>query len=245
MKNKEQIENSTFRGLGSNIPNFITCLNLFSGCVAVWMAFNANFEYAFGAILISAVFDFLDGLAARLLKAYSAMGKELDSLADMISFGLAPGAILFSLLNETGINPWLPYLAFLIPVFSGLRLAKFNIDERQVSSFIGLPTPANAIFWGSITYGYSDLLVVNIWVLIALILVFSGLLVAEIPMFALKVKSLGWKENHIQYIFLAGAIGLIAWLQINAFAPIIAWYIVLSVINALAGSKPKNPESQI
>jgi len=100
-----------------HIPNFITSLNLFSGCVAVFLAFNGNYQGAFIAILIAAVFDFLDGFAARMLKAYSPMGKELDSLADVISFGMAPGAIVFSLLNETGINELLPYLAFLIPVF--------------------------------------------------------------------------------------------------------------------------------
>ena len=184
-----------------HIPNFITCLNLLSGCVAVWFAFNGNFEGAFIAIMLSAVFDFLDGLAARILKAYSPMGKELDSLADMISFGLAPGAIIFSLLTETGINELLPYFAFIIPVFSGLRLAKFNIDDRQTSSFIGLPTPANAIFIAGLAFAYPDFLVTNLWLLVLITLVFSYLLIAEIPMFALKLKSLAWKENQIQYIF--------------------------------------------
>ena len=120
-----------------HIPNFITCLNLFSGCVAVYLAFNGHHEGAFIAIMLSAVFDFFDGFASRLLKAYSPMGKELDSLADMISFGLAPGAIVFSLLSTTGVGEYLPFVAFLIPIFSGLRLAKFNIDDRQTSSFIG------------------------------------------------------------------------------------------------------------
>jgi len=135
-----------------HIPNSITCLNLFSGCVAVFLAFKGNYEGAIIAILLAAVFDFFDGFAARLLKAYSPMGKELDSLADMVSFGVAPGAIVFSLLSETNVCEWLPFLAFLIPVFSGLRLAKFNIDERQTTSFIGLPTPANAIFWAGLAF---------------------------------------------------------------------------------------------
>ena len=123
--------------------------------------------------------------------------------------------------------------SFLIPVFSALRLAKFNIDDRQTSSFIGLPTPANAIFLSGLAFSYSDFLVTNLWLLIAITLFFSYLLVAEIPMFALKLKSLAWKENRIQYVFLFGAILIFAALQFNAFAPIIAWYILLSVINAL------------
>lgn len=216
-----------------HIPNFITSLNLFSGCVAVFLAFNGNYQGAFIAILIAAVFDFLDGFAARMLKAYSPMGKELDSLADVISFGMAPGAIVFSLLNETGINEWLPYLAFLIPVFSGLRLARFNIDERQTSSFIGLPTPANAIFWAGLAFSFSDFLVTNLWILVVFTLLFSYLLVAEIPMFSLKFKNLAWKDNQIQFLFLIGCAIILAIFQLNAFALLVGWYILLSVIVAI------------
>lgn len=220
-----------------HIPNFITCLNLFSGCVAVLLAFKGNYQGAFIAILVAAVFDFFDGFAARLLKAYSPMGKELDSLADMVSFGFAPGMIVFSLLTEANINEWLPYLAFIIPVFSGLRLAKFNIDERQTSSFIGMPTPANAIFWGGLTTSFAPFLISNVWLLIVLTVLFSYLLVAEIPMFALKVKNLAWKDNQIQYIFLGVTIILLVIFQLNAFAPIIGWYILLSVIAAVFAKK--------
>src|ERR1035437_7483073 len=216
-----------------HIPNFITCLNLFSGCVAAYFAFKGNYQVAFIAILFASVFDFLDGFAARLLKAYSPMGKELDSLADMVSFGLAPQAIVFSLLSETGINEWLPYLGFLIPVFSGLRLAKFNIDDRQTTSFIGLPVPANAIFWAGLVYSFSPFLLSNIWVLLILIGLFCYFLISEIPMFALKVNSLKWKANQLQYIFLIVSIALLAALQLNAFAPIIGWYIALSAIVAI------------
>jgi len=216
-----------------HIPNFITSLNLFSGCVAVFLAFNGNYQGAFIAILIAAVFDFLDGFAARMLKAYSPMGKELDSLADVISFGMAPGAIVFSLLNETGINELLPYLAFLIPVFSGLRLARFNIDERQTSSFIGLPTPANAIFWAGLAFSFSDFLVTNLWILVVFTLLFSYLLVAEIPMFSLKFKNLAWKDNQIQFLFLFGCAIILAIFQLNAFALLVGWYILLSVIVAI------------
>jgi len=212
-----------------HIPNFITCLNLFSGCVAAYLAFSGNYQGAFGAILLAAVFDFLDGFAARLLKAYSPMGKELDSLADMISFGLAPGAIVFSLLTETGINEWLPYAGFLIPVFSGLRLAKFNIDDRQTSSFLGLPVPANAIFWAGMAYSFSPLLLNNLWLFLILIVAFSFLLVSEIPMFSLKFKNVSWKDNQNQYLFLLGCAAILAYFQLSAFALIIGWYIASSV----------------
>jgi len=214
----------------------------FSGCVAVLLAFKGNYQGAFIAILIAAVLDFLDGFAARALKAYSPMGKELDSLADVISFGMAPGAIVFSLLSETNTFEWLPYLAFLIPICSGLRLAKFNIDERQTSAFIGMPTPANAIFWGGLAFSYSGLLVQNYWVLIVLAVLFSYLLVAEIPMFALKVKNLAWKDNQIQYIFLLVTIILLVVFQLNAFAPIIGWYILLSVLTAIFLKSNDNAE---
>jgi len=212
-----------------HIPNFITCLNLFSGCVASYLAFKSNYEGAFIAILLAAVFDFLDGFAARLLKAYSAMGKELDSLADMISFGLAPGAIVFSLLTESGTNEWLPFAGFLIPVFSGLRLAKFNIDDRQTSSFLGLPVPANAIFWAGIVYSFSPFLTNNTWFFLLLIGVFCFLLVSEIPMFSLKFKNVSWKDNQNQYLFLIGCIAILSIFQLSAFALIISWYIASSL----------------
>ena len=213
-----------------HIPNAITCLNLFSGCVAVHLAFNGYYAGAFYAILISAVFDFLDGMAARMLKAYSPMGKELDSLADMVSFGLAPGAIVFSLLTKATINEWLPYLGFIIPIFSGLRLAKFNIDERQTTSFLGMPTPANAMFWGGLAFSYSVYFIENSWLIIGLTILMSFLMVLEIPMFALKVKSLKWRNNQIQYLFILVCIAILFFFQLNAFPIIIAWYIILSLI---------------
>jgi CDP-diacylglycerol--serine O-phosphatidyltransferase len=216
-----------------HVPNFITCLNLFSGCVAVLLAFKGNYQGAFIAILVSAVFDFFDGFAARTLKAYSPMGKELDSLADMISFGLAPGAIVFSLLAETQVCEWMPYIAFLIPVFSGLRLAKFNIDDRQTTTFIGMPTPANAIFWGGMAFSFSALIIPNYWVLLVLVPLFSYLLVAEIPMLALKVKNFNWNENKLIFIFLVICISAIVVLRLNAFVPIIFTYIIFSAGNAI------------
>lgn len=213
-----------------HIPNFITTLNLFSGSIAVYYAFNGNFRIAFFAILIAALFDFLDGFAARLLKAYSPMGKELDSLADVISFGMAPGAIAFSLLMQSNLPSWVAFTGFIIPVFSALRLAKFNIDERQSESFIGMPTPANAIFWIGISFSFSETLISSPWITLVAVVVLSLLLVSEIPMLALKFKGTGWKKNSTRYIFLTGCLLLIVIFQLNAFWMIILWYILASVI---------------
>ncbi|VBB47262.1 CDP-diacylglycerol/serineO-phosphatidyltransferase [uncultured Paludibacter sp.] len=210
------------------LPNIITSMNLFSGCVGVWFAFNGNYEGAALAIFLSAIFDFLDGMVARLLQAYSEIGKELDSLADVVSFGVVPGAIAFSMLSANGFMLY-AFLAFLIPVFSALRLAKFNVDERQSSSFIGLPTPANAIFWAGLALSLSQWLVSHPFILIGIIFFFSYLLVAEIPMFSLKFKNLNWKNNKAQFIFLGGCLLLILLLQQRAIAPLILWYILLSV----------------
>lgn len=221
-----------------HLPNAITCLNLFSGCCGVWLAFQGNFVGATVAIMLSSVFDFLDGMVARLVNAYSEMGKELDSLADVVSFGLVPGAMIFSMLSVNGVQNY-TFLAFLVPVFSALRLAKFNIDTRQTTSFIGLPTPANAIFWGGIAVSFSEWFSENPIALIALTAVFSYLLVSEIPMFSLKFKNLSWKDNKWQFIFLGVSLLLIVFLQVDAIAPIILWYILLSVVMIFI---PKQPE---
>lgn len=220
-----------------HIPNTLTCLNLFSGCIATVMAFEANFSLALLFIVISAAFDFFDGLAARALGAHSVIGKDLDSLADDISFGVAPSAVVFSLLSEmwageSGIMAYLPYLAFLIAVFSGLRLAKFNNDTRQTTSFIGLPVPANALFWASLVVGLHDYLVSGVHPLLVLVLVClsSWLLVSEIPMFSLKFKNLSWKDNKVSFIFLLVCIPLLAILHIPGIAAAIVWYILISLL---------------
>lgn len=217
-----------------HIPNAITCMNLFSGCVCCVMAIWHYYDYALLCIILSAIFDFFDGLAARALDAHSIIGKDIDSLADDISFGLAPGAIVFSflsdyLIEEEGWMELLPFIAFLIAVFSALRLAKFNNDSRQTSSFIGLPVPANALFWASLVSGlYSWLLNVPLWTLIVGIFVSCWLLVSEIPMFSLKFKNLSWTHNKIRFVFLAASIALL-FLGVPGIALIILWYIVLSV----------------
>lgn len=218
--------------LTKHIPNTITCLNLLSGSFAVYFGFLGNYPWALAAILIAGIFDFLDGFAARAFKAYSPMGKELDSLADVISFGMAPGIIAFSLLGQSSLPEWIKFSGFIIPVFSALRLAKFNIDENQTTSFIGLPTPANAIFWAGLSYSFSALLIEMPWMVLVFIALFSFLLVSNLPMFSLKFKNIGWAQNKMQYIFLAGCIALLIIFGLDAFAPIIVWYLLSSVVLA-------------
>lgn len=223
-----------------NIPNTLTCCNLFSGCIASCMAFQGNYVWAFVFIIIGAAFDFFDGMVARLLHVSSPIGKELDSLADDITFGLAPAAIAFALFQEVHypdfiqiLRPVLPYTAFLVAVFSGLRLAKFNIDTRQTSSFIGMPTPANALFWGSLVTGEYAFLTsphFNAVYLFVLVVVMSLLLVAELPMFSLKFKDLSWQHNKVSYIFLIGCIPLFLIFQWSGFAAVIIWYVILSLL---------------
>ena len=228
-----------------HIPNTITCCNLLSGCVAAVYAFEGAYSLAFAFIIAGAVFDFFDGLTARALKVSSPIGKELDSLADVITFGFAPAAMVFSWLHECAdVNLdmhaafVMPFAAFLLAAFSALRLAKFNVDERQTSSFIGLPTPANALFWGGLVLGSHDIVVVNPygWMLVlALVVLFSYLLVAEIPMFSLKFKSLAWKANRIAYTFLLVSIVLLILLGLNGLSAVIGWYIILSVLTQKRG----------
>ena len=219
-----------------HIPNTITCCNLISGCIATYLAFMGNFQTALLFIIIGAVFDFFDGMVARLLHVSSPIGKELDSLADDITFGFAPSAIVFEYLRpETEL---LPFLVFIMAAFSALRLAKFNLDERQAMGFIGLPTPANALFWGSLIVGAGEwmktapFIASNLsLVVLAGVFVSCYLLVSEIPMFALKFKSCGWKGNDIKYIFLITCIPMLAMLGIGGLAAVIAWYVTLSIVN--------------
>jgi CDP-diacylglycerol--serine O-phosphatidyltransferase len=219
-----------------HIPNTITCLNLISGCIATYWAFQGDYRMALLFIVIGAVFDFFDGMVARLLHVSSPIGKELDSLADDITFGFAPSAIIFSYLSHltSYISLLIPYLAFIMAAFSALRLAKFNLDERQALGFIGLPTPANALFWGALIGGLQgyDIHFEGIeWCIIAGVFISSYLLISEIPMFALKFKTWGWKGNEIKYIFLLTCIPML-FLGIFGLAAIIAWYVILSAINS-------------
>ena len=216
-----------------HIPKTITCCNLISGCIATYYAFFDQYQLALLFIVIGAVFDFFDGMSARLLNVSSPIGKELDSLADDITFGFAPSAMIFSYLCTFHIHLIIvPFLAFVMAAFSALRLAKFNLDERQALGFIGLPTPANALFWGSLIAGAGSWLATVpyiIYILLAGVFLSSYLLIAEIPMFALKFKHWGWKGNEVKYIFILSCIPLLLFLGVSGFAAIIAWYIVLSV----------------
>lgn len=224
-----------------HIPNSITCCNLISGCIATCFAFFHDPELALLWIIIGAVFDFFDGMSARALHVSSPIGKELDSLADDVTFGVAPSTILFSqlLVLDTpsflaSISSVLPFVAYLMAAFSALRLAKFNLDERQTMGFIGMPTPANALFWGSLiissrewleSVSYSYLL------LIVLMLLSCWLLVSEIPMFALKFKHWGWKGNQLRYGFIIiSALVIIANIVRSGFEGFLhAWWIVIAL----------------
>lgn len=230
-----------------NIPNSITCCNLISGCIATYNAFLGDIRMALLWIIVGAVFDFFDGMSARLLKVSSPIGKELDSLADDITFGFAPSAIIFYELSVMEypsellmLKPYLPYFAFVMAAYSALRLAKFNLDERQSLGFIGLPTPANALFWGALFVGAQNFMESTAYMLpvvLLMICVSCWLLIAEVPMFALKFKQWGWKGNEVKYIFLISCLPLLMIFGITAFSVIIAWYVVLSVVVNIRNKK--------
>lgn len=237
-----------------HIPNIITCCNLICGCIATFNAIMASaylldnpesfrikmlhYYLAIGFIILGAVFDFFDGMTARALGVSSPIGKELDSLADIVTFGVAPSSMVFTLFQEVQypgilepIQGLLPYTAFIMAAFSALRLAKFNLDERQTSSFIGLPTPANALFWGSLIVGSHAFLVsekFNAVFLFLFMLMFSFLLISEIPLFALKFKNLSWKDNKVKFVFLIGCLPCLLFKE-SCFAAIILWYLGLSL----------------
>lgn len=234
------------RKIIASIPNTITLLNLLCGCVASYAAFSGMLHAAFWLIVLAAVFDFLDGFAARLLHAYSPMGKELDSLADMVSFGFAPSAIVFDLMLATAPNENLALLAFVIALFSALRLAKFNIDERQSDSFIGMPTPACALFFASLPYSLehivpmlpADSVQTIIFVALSILAVgFSALLVCEIPMFSFKFKNFGLRNNAFRYVFAIFSVIMIVLLKEMALAVVILCYILSSIVLALKNSR--------
>lgn len=254
-----------------HIPNAITCGNLLCGCFGIMMTFHNRLDMAFYFVIAAAVLDFFDGFAARLLKVSSPIGKDLDSLADMVTFGVLPGFVMYHmiiavLVNEDPsysiafiINPayigpsypyslFYPFIAFLIPVFSALRLAKFNNDPRQTEGFIGVATPANTLLIASLGYlqyhlnlpdtsisfirsGMIYELLTNIYALTALSVLMSFLLIAELPMFALKFKNFGWKDNKMRYVLLISAVILLILFQLSATPFIIFLYILLAIID--------------
>lgn len=244
-----------------HIPNLLTLGNLFCGILAVKVGFEGDFSLAAGLIILGAVFDFFDGFAARLLKVSNAIGKELDSLADMVTFGVAPGVIMFSLLNiilkqsnhSEGLVFFIPYLAFIIPLASAIRLAKFNVDENQSDKFIGLPTPANSLFFicfPFIVKGYFSEVYFNgnantlVFGILFLILLFSWLLNANIELLALKFKTFGWKNNETRFVFIGIAIivllvSILMQMIYFSIPIIILLYIIISIINNNSNLKHK------
>jgi CDP-diacylglycerol--serine O-phosphatidyltransferase len=227
--------------LKKHIPNLITLLNLLCGCIALVFAGEANFEMAFFFVCLGIFFDFFDGFFARLFHVSSPLGLQLDSLADMVTSGVVPGFVLFKMLsNSVNSDPsliYLPYLGFIITLGSCYRLANINIDTRQTDSFIGLPTPANALFILSlplILKNSDSLLVlellINPWVLLFIAVLSAYILNAEIPLFALKIKKFNLKENVLQLFFLLISLLLLVLLQFAGVALIIVFYVLLSLI---------------
>lgn len=233
-----------------HIPNIITLLNLTSGLIALDYAYNANLGMAFFWVCMGIFFDFWDGFAARALKVQSPLGLQLDSLADMVTSGVVPGVAMFKMIenitmdDNAGLN-WdsgyivlLPFLGFIITLGAAYRLAKFNVDTRQTDSFIGLPTPANALFIMSLpiiayndTYPLLAPIFSSPFILIGISLVSAFVMNAEIPLFSLKIKYLNWETNKLQFIFLILSILLLFALQYIAIPLIIVLYVILSVLN--------------
>ena len=247
-----------------HIPNAITCCNLICGCLAIIQCFQGNLISASYLVGLALIFDFFDGFAARMLKVSSPIGKDLDSLADMVTFGVVPGVMLYKIILLTNLThlalganandlmgmgsesiTYFPaYFALIIPLFSAIRLAKFNNDARQSESFIGLPTPANAMiicslplifnmdsFFLSREYNSIALFILNPWLLLLLSFVLSLLLISELPLFALKFKNFSWANNKLRFTFLALAILLLIVLKYAAIPVIILLYILLSIVN--------------
>lgn len=235
-----------------HLPNALTCMNLFSGCVAAVMIFRNHLEYAAYFVFLSAFFDLLDGMVARKVDSNQTFGKELDSLADVVSFGFVPGAMMFKLLQMSELDMYfysdrfiriIQFIPFVITVFSALRLAKFNLDTRQTTSFIGLPTPANTLLIVSLPLimdqfpNKYDSMILNPYVIIFMSLACSFLLVAEIPLFSMKFKTLDLKENIFQYILVLIALILFPVFLFAAIPVVIILYIILSVIQNIVKRK--------
>ncbi len=234
-----------------HIPNILTLFNLLSGCIAIIFSFEDIILTSY-FVGIAVIFDFLDGFTARLLNAKSNIGKDLDSLADVVSFGVVPGIILYRLIELSVMNDnyegylltFIPFIAFLVPLFSALRLAKFNNDERQTEIFIGLPTPANAILIASfpliliqnstlagINLESYHFLFQNIFFLVFITLFLSYLLIAELPLLSLKFKTFNWKDNIIKYIFLGISLIALILFYYSAIPIIIILYILISLFS--------------
>lgn len=225
----------------AQVPNTITLLNLLSGCIALVFATNANYEMAFLWVCTGIFLDFFDGFFARMFNVSSPLGLQLDSLADMVTSGLVPGYVMFRMINENMNLPfeYFAYFGFLITLGSCYRLANFNIDERQTDSFIGLPTPANALFIISlpvILFNTNSMIVreilINPYILLGISVLSAYILNAEIPLFSLKIKkNFSWANSKLQLSFLAVSLLLLAMFQYAGIPLVIILYVLLSVIN--------------
>jgi CDP-diacylglycerol--serine O-phosphatidyltransferase len=217
-----------------HIPNALTCANLLSGCVGIVYAFQNRLDIAAYAVLISGIFDFFDGNMARILNVKSPIGKELDSLADMVSFGFLPGVVMFKLLEQTHSTfEYLPFFGFLITIFSCLRLAKFNIDTRQTEDFIGLNTPMNTLFIVSLPFIQREYpaLIGSTLLLVCLTILMSWLLISEIRIYSLKFGTMSWADNKIKFVFLIVSAVLIAFLKFAAIPFVLILYILSSFVH--------------
>jgi CDP-diacylglycerol--serine O-phosphatidyltransferase len=206
----------------------------------IWVL-DGNIQSGAYFVLIAAAFDFLDGFAARLLKVQSAIGKELDSLADVVSFGVLPGVILFALVRSDLNQEWFSYLTLVVPMLSAYRLAKFNLDTRQSDRFIGVPTPANALFLSTLPFlaekwpELGDFLM-QPWAVIGIAWIFAILLISELPLIALKFKNFSFKENKYRYVLICLGIVLISWMQLAGIPILILAYIGLSILEQATGN---------
>ena len=227
------------KAIRNNIPNAITSLNLLFGCLACIAAFHCSdtmcgtdlkgYQWAFIFIALAAVADFFDGLVARLLHAVSNIGAELDSLADLVSFGLAPALVLYNIMLQQGAGHW-ALVALLLPVFGAIRLARFNVDTNQTTTFTGLPIPANAIFWIGFTSWYATY-PTPLWMVIVLIVALSLLMVCNLRMFSLKMHNLSsLKQNWAQYLQVVATVAFLVLMGLKGLAPAIMLYVLLSII---------------
>ncbi len=225
----------------AHIPNTLTLLNLAFGVVGIIRVIDGNLYEGAIFVLVAAVLDFLDGFVARLLKAQSPIGKELDSLADVVSFGVLPGIILFEMTEQVTNSDWLPFLTLIVPMLSGYRLAKFNLDTRQSDRFIGLPTPANALFISTLPFFFDQVealqfLAQSPYFLVGLGWLMSLLLVAELPLIALKFKDFSFQNNRYRFGLIVLGIVITALFQLAGIPLIILAYIGLSVLENIGSS---------
>ena len=221
--------------MSKHIPNLLTISNLICGCIALYFTFKGELVFTAYLVSLAAIFDFMDGAAARLLNVSNPLGKELDSLADMVSFGLVPGAIVFYLLEESPLSQY-SFMALIIPIFSAYRLAKFNIDENQNENFIGLPTPANCLVFISIpliTTFNSESTIAYLFeipeILLIITILMSLALVSRINIFSLKFKNFKFQDNKFRYFLITMSIILLTWLEFSAIPLIILLYILMSI----------------